>query len=80
MMRFLLRRFAHAVFLLVGVSVLAFFFSTLAPGNYFDEMRLNPQISAERLSALRAQYEVDQPAVVRYVRWAGAVVRGDLGF
>jgi peptide/nickel transport system permease protein len=80
MMRFLLRRFVHAVFLLVGVSVLAFFFSTLAPGNYFDEMRLNPQISVERLSALRTQYEVDRPVVVRYVRWAGALVHGDLGF
>jgi peptide/nickel transport system permease protein len=80
MMRFVLRRLGHAAFLLVGVSVLAFFFSTLAPGNYFDEMRLNPQISAERLSALRTQYEVDRPVVVRYVRWAGALVHGDLGF
>jgi peptide/nickel transport system permease protein len=80
MMRFLLRRFVHAVFLLVGVSVLAFFFSTLAPGNYFDEMRLNPQISAERLSVLRAEYQVDRPMAVRYVRWAGAVLHGDLGF
>jgi peptide/nickel transport system permease protein len=80
MMSFVLRRLGHAAFLLVGVSVLAFFFSTLAPGNYFDEMRLNPQISAERLSALRAEYQVDRPMAVRYVRWAGAVLQGDLGF
>jgi len=76
---FLLRRLAHAAFLLLGVSVLAFFFSTLAPGNYFDDMRLNPQISPERLSALRAEYRVDQPLAVRYARWAGGVLRGDLG-
>jgi peptide/nickel transport system permease protein len=80
MTRFLLRRLAHAAFLLLGVSVLAFLFSTLAPGNYFDDMRLNPQISAERLSALRAQYQVDRPMAVRYTRWAGAVLHGDLGF
>jgi peptide/nickel transport system permease protein len=60
--------------------VLAFIFSTLAPGNYFDDMRLNPQISAERLSALRAEYRVDQPLPVRYARWVGAVLHGDLGF
>jgi peptide/nickel transport system permease protein len=76
---FLLRRLAHAAFLLLGVSVLAFFFSTLAPGNYFDDMRLNPRISAERLSALRAEYRVDQPLALRYARWAGGVLRGDLG-
>ena len=52
MTRFLLRRAGHAVFLLFGVSVLAFLFSTLAPGSYFDEMRLNPQISADRVTAL----------------------------
>jgi len=79
-MRFLVRRLGHAAFLLLGVSVLAFAFSTLAPGNYFDEMRLNPQISAERLSALRADYQVDRPMVVRYARWAVAVLHGDLGF
>jgi peptide/nickel transport system permease protein len=80
MVRFLLRRIAHAAFLLVGVSVLAFLFSTLAPGNYFDDMRLSPQISAERLNALRAEYQVDRPMVVRYARWAGALLHGDLGF
>jgi len=80
MTRFLPRRLVHSAFLLLGVSVLAFFFSTLAPGNYFDDMRLNPQISAERLSALRAEYRVDQPLAARYARWAGAVLHGDLGF
>jgi peptide/nickel transport system permease protein len=80
MMRFLLRRAGHAVFVLLGVSILAFFFSALAPGNYFDEMRLNPQMSADRVSALRAQYQVDRPMAVRYAHWASALLRGDLGF
>src|SRR6202045_407684 len=80
MIRFLLRRAGHAAFLLLGVSVLAFLFSTLAPGNYFDEMRLNPQISLERLSALRAEYQVDRPMAMRYAHWAGALAHGDLGF
>jgi peptide/nickel transport system permease protein len=80
MTRFLVRRFAHALLLLVGVSLLAFFFSTLAPGNYFDEMRLNPQISPERLNLLRAEYQIDRPVAARYLRWGGALLRGDLGF
>jgi peptide/nickel transport system permease protein len=42
-------------------------------------MRLNPQISAEQLSALRADYQLDRPMPVRYMRWAGAVLHGDLG-
>src|SRR5260370_2605750 len=80
MTRFLLRRAGHAAFLLFGVSVLAFVFSALAPGNYFDEMRLNPQISADRVSALRAEYQVDRPLAARYASWAWGLLHGYLGF
>jgi peptide/nickel transport system permease protein len=79
-MRYLLRRSLHAVFLLFGVSILTFLFSALTPGNYFDEMRLNPQISPETVAALRAQYQLDRPLPVRYVRWLNALAHGKLGF
>ena len=80
MMRFFLRRLRHALFLLVGVSILAFLFTTLAPGNYFDEMRLNPQISTETLAALRAQYQLDKPLALRYASWINSVLHGQMGF
>jgi peptide/nickel transport system permease protein len=79
-MRYLARRITHAIFLLLGVSVLTFLFTTLAPGNYADEMRLNPQISPETLAALRAQYDLDRPLPLRYARWLSSVVRGQMGF
>jgi peptide/nickel transport system permease protein len=79
-MRYLIERLMQTVFLLVGVSFLTFLFSSLAPGNYFDEMRLNPQISSETLSDLRAQYQLDQPLPVRYARWARSIAHGELGY
>jgi len=79
-MRFFLRRLSHAFLLLVGVSILAFLFTTLAPGNYFDEMRLNPQIAPETMAALRAQYQLDRPLPVRYVSWMNSVLHGQMGF
>jgi peptide/nickel transport system permease protein len=79
-MRYLLRRLIQAAFLLTGVSILTFLFSTLAPGNYFDEMRLNPQISPETVSALRAQYQIDRPLPVRYGRWVNSLLHGEMGF
>jgi peptide/nickel transport system permease protein len=80
MMRYFLRRLAHAFLLIFGVSILAFLFTTLAPGNYLDEMRLNPQISPETVAALRAQYELDRPLPVRYASWVSSLVRGEMGF
>ena len=79
-MRYLLRRFAHAFFLLIGASVLAFLFTTLAPGNYFDEMRLNPQIAPETVAALSAQYQVDRSLPLRYAAWVNSVLHGEMGF
>src|SRR5690242_6214675 len=79
-MLYFLRRFGHAVFLLIGVSILAFVFTVLAPGNYFDEMRLNPQIAPETINALRTQYELDRPLPIRYAHWVSSVLRGDMGF
>ena len=79
-MRYLLGRSAHAAFLLLGVSLLAFAFTVLAPGNYFEEMRLNPQIAPETIVALRSRYELDRPLPVRYLHWVISLAHGDLGF
>jgi len=80
MMRYLLRRLGHALFLLAGVSILAFLFTSLAPGTYFDEMRLNPQIAPETVAALRDQYGLDKPLPVRYLSWLNSVLHGQMGF
>ena len=79
-MNYLLRRLIHSALLLIGVSFLTFLFSTLAPGDYLDEMRLNPQISSATLAALRSQYQLDRPLPIRYARWANSIAHGELGY
>ena len=79
-MRYLLRRLGHALLLLAGVSVLTFLFTALAPGTYFDEMRMNPQIAPETIAALRAQYGLDKPLPLRYASWLSSLVHGEMGF
>jgi len=79
-MRYYTRRLLHTIFLIFGVSLLSFLFMELAPGEFFDEMRLNPQISPETVVALRHQYGLDKPLAVRYVRWVQSVFKGEFGF
>jgi peptide/nickel transport system permease protein len=79
-MTYIGRRLVRAVLLLVGVSALCFLFTEMAPGSFFDEMRLNPQISPETISALRSRYGLDQPLVTRYGRWMNSALHGDLGY
>src|SRR5207249_11708963 len=79
-MKYLGRRLLRAGLLLVGVSVLCFLFTEMAPGSFFDEMRLNPQIAPETIVMLRAHYGLDQPLLVRYSRWMNSVIHGDFGY
>jgi peptide/nickel transport system permease protein len=79
-MRYFLGRVGQAILLLAGVSLLSFAFLQLAPGNFFSEMRLNPQISDQTVDNLRKQFGVDEPLFVRYGRWLRCALKGDLGF
>jgi peptide/nickel transport system permease protein len=74
------RRFLHGLLLLLGVSALSFALLSAAPGNLFDELRLNPQISAETVAALKTEYGIDKPWPVRYARWLQSAVRGEFGY
>ena len=79
-MSYLGRRLIRAAFLLVGVSILCFLFTEMAPGSFFDEMRLNPQISPETISSLRSRYGLVQSLVVRYGRWLRSALHADFGY
>ncbi|MGA7291291.1 MAG: ABC transporter permease [Terriglobales bacterium] len=79
-MNYVARRLLRAVFLRIGVSALCFLFTEMAPGSFFDEMRLNPQISPQTIAALRAHYGLDQPLVIRYGRWMKSALHADLGY
>jgi peptide/nickel transport system permease protein len=79
-MGFLAIRCVHAVLLLLGTSFLGFAFLALSPGDFFQELRLNPQISQNTISRLRTEYGIEQPLLIRYGHWLGSVVHGDLGY
>lgn len=79
-MKFIRRRLFHAVFLLLGVSVLCFLFSAMAPGDFFEQMKLNPQISPATVNALKAQYGLNRPLPVRYLLWIRSVLEGQWGY
>jgi len=74
------RRLFHSALLLLGATVLAFLFTSFAPGNYFDEMHLNPQISTETVNALKSHYDLDKPLAIRYAVWLKSLAHGEMGY
>jgi peptide/nickel transport system permease protein len=79
-MRYVTQRLLHATLLLIAVSFFSFALLQLAPGDFFDTMRLNPQVSRQTVQNLRWEYGLDKPLPIRYERWLRSVLKGDLGF
>ena len=75
---FLLKRFAAFVATLLAASVVIFAVQGVLPGNAAQVM-LGESASPEAVRALSQQLGLDQPAAVRYARWVGGLLSGDLG-
>lgn len=78
MAAYILRRLLGAVPLVLGVATILFFVVNLAPGDPIS-LFAQPGVSAETLETLRRSFGLDRPVHERYVRWLGALARGDLG-
>jgi peptide/nickel transport system permease protein len=77
---YLLRRLIIAIPSLLGISLILFVLLALAPGDPFGELASNPNIPPEVREALRVKFGMDDPVLVRYLRWLIAMIHGDWGF
>lgn len=80
MRTFIIRRLLNMIPLLVGITCISFGIIQLAPGDYFSQLALNPQISPETIAHLRRTYGFDQPIAVQYLKWLWAALRFDFGY
>jgi len=81
-LRYIARRLAYLVPVWLGISILAFALALLAPGDPVRQVLQAGGIdapSAEQVMELRRELGLDQPGPVRFVRWLGGALRGDLG-
>jgi peptide/nickel transport system permease protein len=72
------QRIALALLLLLAVSVLIFAGTQILPGDVAQSI-LGQSATPEALANLREEMGLNDPAYIRYFRWLGGVVTGDLG-
>lgn len=78
MLAFLLRRLVSLIVTVWLASIVVFTVLQLVPGDPALLM-LGVNAQPDTLAALRGQMGLDQPILTRYLQWAGALARGDLG-
>ena len=80
MFLYILKRLIQMIPLVIGITFVSFIIIQLAPGSYIDQLKMNPQISAETLKELEKSYGLDQPLLVQYFKWLMNALTFDLGY
>lgn len=82
MKRYVLRRLAYLLPLLVGLSVFSFALGKLAPGDPARALlrqQLGRPPSPQAVASMRERLGLDDPVLVQFGRWVADAIRGDLG-
>ncbi len=77
--RYIIRRALQSVFILFGISILAFTIMHLAPGGPAALLAEDPRISPEVIKQINASFGLNDPIPVQYVKWVSNLLRGDFG-
>lgn len=79
MLRFLLGRLAVLIPTFIGVSIIAFAFIRLLPGDPVALLSGERVMSPERHAEISRQLGFDRPVIVQYLDYLGGVLTGDFG-
>ncbi len=79
MLRFLTRRIAIMIPLIIGITFISFAAMSLIPGNFVANLALDPRISPRVLKQMEAEFGLDQPLMLRYARWLWGIAHLRLG-
>ena len=83
MIRFIARRLLLLMPLMLGITFVSWAAIQLVPGtsDYFQALVVQyPQITPERVAALRAQFGMDKPPLVQYVHWLWSILHLNFGY
>ena len=77
-LEYVLRRLVMAVFVLVSVSILTFFIARVVPSDPAAAW-VGPHPTHEQIENARVMLGLDRPLYEQYLRYAGGLLRADLG-
>ena len=79
MVGFIVRRIGQAVVVLLGLTLLTFFFEHLLPGSVARAI-LGNRATPEQIAAFNHANSLDRPLPYQYVHYLGQLLHGNLGF
>ncbi len=79
MLKFILKRVLLSVPIFIGITVIVFVLSNMAPGSPLDIMDASGTLTKQAYEELQVSLGLDKPIIVRYLIWLFDLSRGDFG-
>lgn len=79
MKKLILKRLLHLIPMLIGMSFVSFIIIQSAPGDYFEQMKMNPEISPETIESMKTSFGLEKPIIVQYLLWLKNMCKLDFG-
>jgi len=76
--RYIVRRIIQSIFLLLGISLIAFVIPRLAPGGP-AAVSEDPRLGREYMEQQRREFGLDRPIPVQYMQWLWQALHGNFG-
>jgi len=61
------------------MTFISFVIIQMAPGDYFTQMQMNPEVSPQTIENLRRTFGLDRPVVIQYFYWLKNLLHLNLG-
>ncbi|MFD1418912.1 oligopeptide ABC transporter permease [Companilactobacillus keshanensis] len=76
MAKYILKRILYLFLTLFIIASITFFLMKMLPGTPFSNQN---RLSPDQLAIVKAQYGLDQPIFIQYIRYIGGLFQGNLG-
>jgi len=80
MRKLILKRILFSFPLLLGITFITFLFIQIAPGDFLDTLRLNPQVSPQIVDLYKKKFHLDKPLIVQYFFWLKSILKLEWGY
>jgi peptide/nickel transport system permease protein len=83
MTKYIIQRILVSIPVFFGITLLVYGLYSLSPGDPVVNIvgiEQFQRMSEEQIQQVRAQYGFDKPWTIRYIKWLGKLVQGDLGY
>jgi peptide/nickel transport system permease protein len=78
--KYILKRLLIAIPTFIGITLLSYLLSSLAPGSPLDALLADPKITTIELERRRVELGLDQSVMVQYFSWFNQLLHGNLGY